>query len=296
VKHVFRTTLVLLAVCGVGLLAGAGYALASKPTSSAGRGSGPTTTPADAPPSSDPSPEQTESATPTPSETAPATPTTTPTPTAPPALWSLGDRSSKVRGLEARLVQLRLLDPRRVDGYYGTATRSAVSSLQQSQGLTVTGAVDALTWAHLRAMTHLPTHAELYPVIAETHSAMRIDPRCLTGHALCIDKTTQQLAWVVDGKVVMELDVRFGSQFHPTREGQFSVYAKDIDHVSTLYGSSMPYAMFFSGGEAVHYSSDFAARGYAGHSHGCVNVRDKAGIAKLFGLVHIGDKVVVYRG
>ena len=45
-----------------------------------------------------------------------------------------------------------------------------------------------------------------------------------------------------------------------------------------LYGSAMPYAMFFSGGQAVHYSSDFAARGYAGASHGCVNVRDHAGI------------------
>ena len=48
------------------------------------------------------------------------------------------------------------------------------------------------------------------------------------------------------GPVALELDVRFGSQFHPTREGQFSVYAKDIDHVSTLYGSKMPYSMFFS--------------------------------------------------
>ena len=33
---------------------------------------------------------------------------------------------------------------------------------------------------------------------------------------------------------------------------------------------SMPFAMFFSGGQAVHYSPDFAAVGYAGASHGCV--------------------------
>ena len=44
----------------------------------------------------------------------------------------------------------------------------------------------------------------------------------------------------------------------------------------------MPYAMFFSGGQAVHYSADFAARGYDGASHGCVNVRDKGKIAALF--------------
>jgi lipoprotein-anchoring transpeptidase ErfK/SrfK len=52
--------------------------------------------------------------------------------------------------------------------------------------------------------------------------------------------------------------------------------------------------MFFSGGQAVHYSSDFAARGYAGASHGCVNVRDYAGIQWLFDQVNIGDKVVIY--
>jgi lipoprotein-anchoring transpeptidase ErfK/SrfK len=57
----------------------------------------------------------------------------------------------------------------------------------------------------------------------------------------------------------------------------------------------MPYAMFFSGGQAVHYSSDFAARGYNGASHGCVNVRDLAKIQALFDQVKVGDKVIVYR-
>jgi lipoprotein-anchoring transpeptidase ErfK/SrfK len=64
--------------------------------------------------------------------------------------------------------------------------------------------------------------------------------------------------------------------------------------VSKLYDSAMPFAMFFSGGQAVHYSSDFAARGYSGASHGCVNVRDYAGIKWLFDQVKVGDKVVVY--
>nr|MBA3783696.1 L,D-transpeptidase [Nocardioides sp.] len=55
------------------------------------------------------------------------------------------------------------------------------------------------------------------------------------------------------------------------------------------------FAMFFSGGQAVHYSPDFAAHGYAGASHGCVNVRDYDGVARLFGQVQIGDRVIVYR-
>ena len=56
--------------------------------------------------------------------------------------------------------------------------------------------------------------------------------------------------------------VRFGASYTPTREGLFHVGWKSRDHVSKLYDSSMPFAMFFSGGQAVHYSSDFAARGY----------------------------------
>ena len=57
----------------------------------------------------------------------------------------------------------------------------------------------------------------------------------------------------------------------------------------------MPYAMFFSGGQAVHYSPDFAARGYSGASHGCVNVRNLVGIQSLFAQARVGDKVIVYR-
>ena len=64
--------------------------------------------------------------------------------------------------------------------------------------------------------------------------------------------------------------------------------------MSTLYDTPMPYAMFFSGGQAIHYSADFAANGYNGASHGCVNIRDKAAIASLFDQVTVGDKVVVY--
>ena len=57
----------------------------------------------------------------------------------------------------------------------------------------------------------------------------------------------------------------------------------------------MPFSMFFSGGQAVHYSSDFAARGYAGCSHGCVNIRKKSTIRWVFARIHVGDRVVVYR-
>ena len=121
-----------------------------------------------------------------------------------------------------------------------------------------------------------------------------LDERCRTGRVLCIDKSSQTLRWVVDGKVLETVDVRFGASYTPTREGVFSVYLKSRDHVSRLYDSAMPFAMFFSGGQAVHYSSDFAARGYAGASHGCVNVRDYDAVAWLYDQVQVGDRVVVY--
>jgi lipoprotein-anchoring transpeptidase ErfK/SrfK len=100
---------------------------------------------------------------------------------------------------------------------------------------------------------------------------------------------------VIDGTVRMSVDVRFGSAELPTREGQFAVFSKSRDHVSSLYDTSMPYAMFFSGGQAVHYSPDFAANGYNGASHGCVNVRDLGAIQSLFEQAQVGDRVVVYR-
>jgi len=225
----------------------------------------------------------------------PATPTAKPTPVQAPALWREGDTGSDVRSLEARLVQLRLLQPVRVDGDYGTSTTTAVRTLQARRGLPVTGQVDAATWAEIQASTRRPTQAELRPTPPASSVKVRLDERCLTGRVLCIDKSTRRLAWVVDGRIIDTVSVRFGSVQTPTREGTFSVYRKSIDHVSNEYGSAMPYAMFFSGGQAVHYSSDFAARGYNGASHGCVNVRDRGAIRAMFAQVRIGDRVVVHR-
>jgi lipoprotein-anchoring transpeptidase ErfK/SrfK len=121
-----------------------------------------------------------------------------------------------------------------------------------------------------------------------------LDERCRTGRVLCIDKSSRTLRWVVDGQLLKTVDVRFGSAYTPTREGVFSVYMKSRDHVSRLYDTAMPFAMFFSGGQAVHYSPDFAATGYNGASHGCVNVRDYDAVSWLYDHVEVGDEVVVY--
>ena len=221
-----------------------------------------------------------------------ATPAPIPVPT--PAILQRGDTGPKVRALQARLRQLGWYAGNVTDRF-GARTLNAVEGFQARHGLPVVGYVDRPTLDRLVAMTHRPTRNELANRASDgTWTTARLDTRCRTGHVLCIDKTSRTLRWVVDGEVHKTMAVRFGAAYTPTREGVFHIGWKDREHVSKLFGSSMPFAMFFSGGQAVHYSSDFAARGYSGASHGCVNVRDYAGIRWLFGQVQIGDKVVIY--
>lgn len=211
-----------------------------------------------------------------------------------PTIIGGGDSGDQVRALQARLKQIGWFSAD-VTGNYGDTTTTAVAGFQTKRGFPSTGDVDQRTWDRLVTMTRAPTDDELHNrVSGNGGSTAGLDPRCRTGRALCIDKSTRSLRWVVNGSVRMALDVRFGSELTPTREGAFSVGYKSRDHVSRLYDTPMPFAMFFSGGQAVHYSPDFAANGYNGSSHGCVNVRNRAAIGSLFDQVRIGDKVIVY--
>ncbi|MHB9759242.1 L,D-transpeptidase family protein [Streptomyces sp. BYX5S] len=212
-------------------------------------------------------------------------------PKTPAAYLSPGDSGMKVRELQARLHEVQWLYPG-PSGTYDDLTTEAIKGFQGKRGLPQTGVTDTVTWQRLLRMTDEPGKWELYA--AGGQPPAEPDPRCLKGRVLCISKTSRTLLWMVDGRRVMATEVRFGSEYTPTREGVFEVYFKSRHHVSTLYDSPMPYAMFFSGGQAVHYSADFAARGYAGASHGCVNVKDEGKIAKLFAEVRGGDKVVIY--
>ncbi|MCE7080222.1 peptidoglycan-binding protein [Streptomyces sp. ST2-7A] len=208
-----------------------------------------------------------------------------------------GDDSEQVRELQARLGQLDLFDDNPT-GYYGNVTVEAVKAYQRSAGLEAGGTVYDDTWAALTSATTKPARDEMYvPVevpVVEKETPAGLDTRCMTGRALCISKSTNRLSWVVDGTVRTTLDVRFGTEEYPTREGQFTVYWKSRDHHSTLYDSPMPFAMFFDGGQAVHYSENFRQNGYTGGSYGCVNVRDREAITALFDQVREGDKVVVH--
>ncbi len=209
-----------------------------------------------------------------------------------PAILAAGAEGDDVRDAQARLKQIAWIYGD-VTGTYDPATVQAVRGFQAKRGIPVTGKIDQRTMDRLHAMTVTPSHEEMFNIEPKPGE---LDARCRTGRVLCIDKTSRTVRWVIDGKVQLTLDARFGSTLNdtPTREGLFHVYFMNADHVSQLYGSEMPYAMFFSGGQAVHYSSDFATVGYYGASHGCVNIRDYDGVKWLFSQVHVGDAVVVY--
>lgn len=211
-----------------------------------------------------------------------------------PTLLGPGGEGEDVRDLQARLAQIGWFSAG-VTGFYGEVTAASVRGFQAKREVPVTGEVDRRTLDRLLAMTREPTTAELHPERVVAAAPATLDPRCLVGTALCVDKTTATLSFVVDGQVRSTLDARFGGAATPTREGLFTVQRMSRDHVSSLYDTSMPFAMFFSGGQAVHYSPDFAAVGYAGASHGCVNIRDHAAIAAIYDQVSIGDRVVVHR-
>jgi peptidoglycan hydrolase-like protein with peptidoglycan-binding domain len=210
-----------------------------------------------------------------------------------PTLYGPGDQSREVRKIQARLRQIAWYFGD-VTGVYSAHTEEAVHGFQGKRHIPQTGKIDQRTLDLILGMTVEPTARELANKPPDPAEGAPLDPRCTTGLALCIDKSSQSLRWVVSGDVRLAVDVRFGSAELPTREGQFSVYRKSRDHVSSLYNTSMPFAMFFSGGQAVHYSPDFAANGYYGASHGCVNVRDYDAIAGLFDEVPLGTKVIVY--
>jgi len=212
------------------------------------------------------------------------TPTPTPTPTKPPppvgrTTFPLRahDVGSLVATVQQRLVWLGY--PVRVTRVMDTRTVAAVRRFRSKFFLGSTPTVTSPVWKELSRLT-------------VTKGVLPAG--CRTGTVLCIDKSQKTLRYMKNGVILLTADARFGGEGNPTREGSFRVYSKSRDHTSTLYHTWMPFAMFFSGGQAVHYSPYFHRDGYYGASHGCVNLHDMSTARWLFDRVRIGTRVVVY--
>ncbi len=202
-----------------------------------------------------------------------------------------GDTGKYVRVLQERLQWLGYDIPwrERTLGRLGSNTRNQMRAAQDKFFLPENGVVDERTWN----------------TVAQAAGRVGVLPSACTGEAktLCIDKTSKLVRYVVNGKVRQTLDVRFGVPGLDTPTGTFRVWFRWRDATSGINGPDqprvpMPYALFFSGDIAVHYSSTFASAGYypGGGSHGCVNVADLAGMRWLFDQIPVGTLVHVYRG
>lgn len=112
---------------------------------------------------------------------------------------------------------------------------------------------------------------------------------CSAAARACVDLSSNQ-AWLIRGGVVEFGPVRVthGRAGYRTPAGTFRVSFRSRHHVSSIYGSPMPYSVFFNGGVAFHQGD------LRGRSHGCVRL-SKASARTFFNALRPGDVVQVAR-
>lgn len=176
-------------------------------------------------------------------------------------------------------------------GYYGSATVATVKAWQSGYGLPLTGVATFATYHQLRV-----SYAEYNTASADVRK-YGLDPRCDDeAKVLCADQSKRKVYYLESGRVLKVLDGRFGANSTPTRNGQWRIFRKNAKEWSNLYNVAMPNALYFSGGEAFHYSADFAQIGWnnsRGGSHGCINLRDYNSWAWVFGRVPLNTLTIV---
>ena len=205
--------------------------------------------------------------------------------------YQYGDRGATVHKAQHRLDWLGYdFRTKEVDNeFFGRSTRGAIKEFQRKFFLPINGKLNKDTRKMLDKVGD---------------DVGKLPKACLRERqVLCIDKTSKLLRYVVKGKVVLTLDVRFGVPGLDTPTGSFRVWYRDRYATSGINGPNvprvpMPHALFFNGDIAVHYSSTFAASGYypGGGSHGCVNVADLKGVSWLYNQITVGTLVHVYWG
>jgi peptidoglycan hydrolase-like protein with peptidoglycan-binding domain len=197
-----------------------------------------------------------------------------------------GTRADIVTALQTRLTWAGISTPR--TGHYDVKTAAGVTLWQQKRNLPATGRADAATVASL-------AHA--------TSTDGRIVPLCdKPGITLCVDKTQKMFRFYDNGTLVRQWSIQVGPEkgqkeygrYSSTRLGTFTVQRMERNHVSSEYGTPMPYAMFFDQGIAFHPSNYFAEAGYANSSYGCVTNAKPADSAWLFAHTKVGTRVVVH--
>lgn len=79
-----------------------------------------------------------------------------------------------------------------------------------------------------------------------------------------VDVDRQKLFAFANDRQIISIDCVTGRPSKHTEAGRFRIYRKVKNHVSTKYGSPMPYAMFFqTDGKAIHAADYVFTRSYA---------------------------------
>ncbi|MER5751588.1 L,D-transpeptidase family protein [Streptomyces sp. NPDC002088] len=169
----------------------------------------------------------------------------------------------------------------KADGKQSAADCRAVRAFQQKEKIKpAVGFAGPVTWARmmLKSAKKNPNAAKKCPV--------------RTYRVACVD-LDRQLTWVQKGEKVVfgPVPMRSGRAGHRTRTGWHTIYWRHKNHWSTIYHTSMPYAQFFSGGQAFHavYGSIHTTVG----SWGCVNLT-LGDARKLWGVLKKNDHVYVW--
>ncbi|MFE7600500.1 L,D-transpeptidase [Streptomyces sp. NPDC057494] len=192
---------------------------------------------------------------------------------------AVGTACTAKTGTHQRRVE-RLLGLR-ADGKQSAADCRAIRAFQVREKIKpAVGYAGPVTWAR----------AELLA------ARKNLDPgrRCpvKTYAVACVD-LDRQLMWVRKGKKVTYpvVNMRSGRPGYATRTGWHTVYWRHKDHWSSIYGTPMPYAQFFSGGQAFH--AVYGQLATPGGSRGCVNLGN-ADARKLWGVLRKGDRVYIW--
>jgi hypothetical protein len=150
------------------------------------------------------------------------------------------------------LVRLRYLPSGAVTGRLDYRTEQALMAFQAWTGLVRDG-IDGQTTRDALETAHAP----------------RPRREAASGHYAEVFRSLGVLLCVSDGTLVRVVHCSTGRPSLPTPAGRFSIFLKSLDWWSTAYGDWMPFASFFSAGDAIHGFPDVPA--YPA-SHGCVRI------------------------
>ncbi|MEV6550102.1 L,D-transpeptidase family protein [Streptomyces sp. NPDC051597] len=174
-----------------------------------------------------------------------------------------------------------------VDGKQSAADCAAIRRFQTTHGIRPdNGFAGPATWGTMRLLA-----ARAHPNAAGRCPARK-------ARTACVD-LDRQIMWVQRGGkgkgkgdvLFGPVAVRSGRPGFATRTGTYPVYWRHKNHWSTIYHAPMPYAQFFSGGQAFHaiYDNIYSTVG----SRGCVNLT-YSDAKRLWGVLRKGDPVHIW--